>query len=96
MAKSMMQRAGVPVVPGYHGESQAMDALLQAAQDVGFPLLVKAAMGGGGKGMKLATRTEDVKVHAVLCQLVQYFRGVGVFMACCNVAVRHLWTTCAP
>lgn len=68
MAKSMMQRAGVPVVPGYHGESQALTTLLDAAQDVGYPLLVKAAMGGGGKGMKLATRPEEVEVRCWLAQ----------------------------
>lgn len=65
MAKSMMEKAGVPVVPGYHGESQQLDVLLHAAQKVGYPLLVKAAMGGGGKGMKLATGDHDVQVCGV-------------------------------
>jgi 3-methylcrotonyl-CoA carboxylase alpha subunit len=53
-AKALMSAAGVPVVPGYHGDDQG-DARLRAEADaVGFPLLVKAVSGGGGKGMKLA------------------------------------------
>ncbi len=65
MAKSMMEQAGVPVVPGYHGDSQDIDVLVHTAEQVGYPLLVKAAMGGGGKGMKLATGPHDVQVGGV-------------------------------
>jgi len=53
-AKAVMSKAGVPVVPGYHGEDQTEQRLVEAAAGVGFPLLVKAVSGGGGKGMKLA------------------------------------------
>ena len=49
-----MAAAGVPVVPGYHGEAQFEEALAAEAAALGFPLLVKAVLGGGGKGMKLA------------------------------------------
>jgi 3-methylcrotonyl-CoA carboxylase alpha subunit len=49
-----MSAAGIPVVPGYHGEGQSEEQLAAEAAAVGFPLLVKAVMGGGGKGMKLA------------------------------------------
>jgi 3-methylcrotonyl-CoA carboxylase alpha subunit len=53
-AKAIMEKAGVPVVPGYHGENQE-DALLAAqAKKIGYPLLIKAVAGGGGKGMRLA------------------------------------------
>jgi 3-methylcrotonyl-CoA carboxylase alpha subunit len=52
-AKSLMADAGVPVVPGYHGEDQSIEALTQAATSIGFPLLVKASAGGGGKGMRI-------------------------------------------
>lgn len=51
-AKATMQAAGVPVVPGYHGEDQSADALLAAAIEIGFPVLLKASAGGGGKGMR--------------------------------------------
>ena len=58
-AKTIMEKAGVPVVPGYHGENQD-DAFLRAeAKKVGFPLLVKAVAGGGGKGMRLVTRDAE-------------------------------------
>lgn len=53
-AKALMEGAGVPVVPGYHGEDQAEGRLQEEAARVGYPLLVKAVLGGGGKGMKLA------------------------------------------
>lgn len=52
-ARSLMQKAGVPVSPGYQGQDQTMDRLRNEAQQVGFPLIIKAAAGGGGRGMKL-------------------------------------------
>ena len=58
-AKAIMEKAGVPVVPGYHGEEQD-DAFLRAeAKKVGYPLLVKAVAGGGGKGMRLVTKDAE-------------------------------------
>ena len=53
-AKALMQAAGVPLVPGYHGEDQSDATLIAQARRIGFPLLVKASAGGGGKGMKVA------------------------------------------
>ncbi len=52
-AKSLMEKAGVPVVPGYHGESQDVVVLAGKANEIGFPVLIKARAGGGGKGMRL-------------------------------------------
>ncbi len=54
-AKRMMAEAGVPVIPGYHGGEQDDAALIREANRIGFPLLVKAAAGGGGRGMRSAT-----------------------------------------
>ncbi|MFM4963596.1 biotin carboxylase N-terminal domain-containing protein [Aeromonas bivalvium] len=51
-AKTLMEAAGVPVLPGYHGADQRPDTLRHQASLVGFPLLIKAASGGGGKGMR--------------------------------------------
>ena len=53
-AKRAMEAAGVPVVPGYHGEDQDPAALLAQARGIGFPVLVKAVAGGGGKGLRRA------------------------------------------
>ena len=51
-AKALMEKAGVPVVPGYHGADQGDDALAAAAKRIGYPVLIKASAGGGGKGMR--------------------------------------------
>ncbi len=51
-AKALMQEAGVPIVPGYHGRDQDPGRLAAAAEAIGYPVLIKAAAGGGGKGMR--------------------------------------------
>ncbi|MEG5262978.1 acetyl/propionyl/methylcrotonyl-CoA carboxylase subunit alpha [Pseudomonas sp. JDS28PS106] len=52
-AKALMEQAGVPLVPGYHGEAQDLDTFREAARRIGYPVLLKATAGGGGKGMKV-------------------------------------------
>ena len=54
-AKILMEASDVPLIPGYHGKDQNDSALLTAANEIGFPLMVKAAAGGGGKGMRIVT-----------------------------------------
>src|SRR3984957_3675711 len=51
-AKALMQRAGVPVVPGYHGDNQNPKFLREKAYEIGYPVLIKAIAGGGGRGMR--------------------------------------------
>jgi 3-methylcrotonyl-CoA carboxylase alpha subunit len=51
-AKQIMEKAGVPLVPGYHGDDQSADLIKKHADDMGYPVLLKAAAGGGGKGMR--------------------------------------------
>ncbi len=58
-AKSIMEKAGVPLVPGYHGDDQSRDILKQAADDMGYPVLLKACAGGGGKGMRQVWSSEE-------------------------------------
>ncbi len=58
-AKKLMHEAGVPVVPGYHGENQEGEFLAQQAKDIGYPVLIKARAGGGGKGMRLVEKPDD-------------------------------------
>ncbi|MCK5531700.1 MAG: ATP-grasp domain-containing protein, partial [Halopseudomonas aestusnigri] len=52
-AKALMETAGVPLVPGYHGADQALETFRLEAAKIGYPVLLKAAAGGGGKGMKV-------------------------------------------
>ncbi|KRP67824.1 acetyl/propionyl/methylcrotonyl-CoA carboxylase subunit alpha [Pseudomonas orientalis] len=56
-AKALMETAGVPLVPGYHGEAQDLETFREACARIGYPVLLKATAGGGGKGMKVV---EDV------------------------------------
>ncbi len=58
-AKALMDDAGVPVVPGYHGDNQDATFLNEEARRIGYPVLIKAVSGGGGKGMRLVERDED-------------------------------------
>ncbi|KAK7198756.1 methylcrotonoyl-coa carboxylase biotinylated subunitprotein-like protein [Novymonas esmeraldas] len=58
-SKRIMEAAGVPVVPGYYGENQRADFLSTEADKIGFPVLIKAVSGGGGKGMKIVERPGD-------------------------------------
>jgi 3-methylcrotonyl-CoA carboxylase alpha subunit len=59
-AKALMETAGVPLVPGYHGDDQSDDRLAAEAVRIGFPVLIKASAGGGGKGMKVVERAQDL------------------------------------
>lgn len=52
-AKEIMEKAGVPVVPGYYGADQSTDNFQKIAEDIGYPVMIKAAAGGGGKGMRI-------------------------------------------
>lgn len=58
-AKALMVKAGVPVVPGYHGANQDPDVLKAEAEKIGYPVMIKARAGGGGKGMRLVTNADD-------------------------------------
>ena len=59
-AKALMEKAGVALVPGYHGADQSDQVLADAARQIGFPVLVKASAGGGGKGMRLVEHEADL------------------------------------
>ncbi|WP_051631278.1 ATP-binding protein [Afifella pfennigii] len=58
-AKALMEAAGVPVVPGYHGERQEPDFLRRKAYEIGYPVLIKAVAGGGGRGMRRVDKAKD-------------------------------------
>jgi 3-methylcrotonyl-CoA carboxylase alpha subunit len=67
-AKALMEKAGVPLTPGYHGDRQEQDYLLAEAQRIGFPVLIKAVAGGGGKGMRRVDRAADFGAALASCQ----------------------------
>lgn len=58
-AKNIMAKANVPLVPGYHGDDQSSAILKQSAEDMGYPVLLKAAAGGGGKGMRAVYHADE-------------------------------------
>lgn len=67
-AKELMDPAGVPVVPGYTGENQSPDLLQQEADRIGYPLMIKAAHGGGGKGMRIVRASGEFAANLKSCQ----------------------------
>ncbi|MFC3715862.1 acetyl/propionyl/methylcrotonyl-CoA carboxylase subunit alpha [Luteimonas soli] len=67
-AKDLMAAAGVPVVPGYTGEDQSPDLLAREAERIGFPLMIKAAHGGGGKGMRIVRSAGEFLPNLESCQ----------------------------
>jgi 3-methylcrotonyl-CoA carboxylase alpha subunit len=67
-SKQLMERAGVPLVPGYHGAEQDPALLQREADRIGYPVLIKASAGGGGKGMRAVDRAEDFAASLASCQ----------------------------
>ena len=67
-AKTLMAQAGVPLVPGYHGKDNDPARLAREAGTIGYPVLIKASAGGGGKGMRRVDRAEDFEAALVSCQ----------------------------
>ncbi len=67
-AKALMEKAGVPLVPGYHGDNNEPAFLAEQAALIGYPVLMKASAGGGGKGMRRVDRAEDFEAALASCQ----------------------------
>ena len=67
-SKQLMEKAGVPLVPGYHGADQNPDLLKREADRIGYPVLIKASAGGGGKGMRAVEKSEDFAEALASCQ----------------------------
>ncbi len=91
-AKSLMTRAGVPVVPGYHGEDQSPDTLAQEAGRIGYPVLIKAVAGGGGKGMRRVvdpSRFPEALVSAKR-EAMAAFGNDAVLIETCVASPRHI------
>ncbi len=67
-SKQLMEKAGVPLVPGYHGADQAPALLAREAARIGYPVLIKASAGGGGKGMRIVTKADEFDAALASCQ----------------------------
>ncbi|MBQ5949872.1 acetyl/propionyl/methylcrotonyl-CoA carboxylase subunit alpha [Massilia sp. ST3] len=67
-AKQLMEGANVPLVPGYHGDNQEPGFLREQADRIGYPVLLKASAGGGGKGMRVVERSEDFEAALASCK----------------------------
>jgi 3-methylcrotonyl-CoA carboxylase alpha subunit len=67
-SKKLMEQAGVPLTPGYHGDEQAPDYLKVQADRIGYPVLIKASAGGGGKGMRAVYQSDEFAAALASCQ----------------------------
>lgn len=80
--KELAKKAGLPLVPGYEGERQDVSYLTEAAEEIGFPVIVKAAAGGGGRGMKLITCKEEAReqIESAQREALSAFGSAKVFI----------------
>ncbi len=91
-AKALMEKAGVPVVPGYHGDKQEQKFLKEKAYEIGYPVLIKAVAGGGGKGMRRVDRHADFEaaLAAAMREAKSAFGDERVLIEKYVTAPRHI------
>ncbi len=91
-AKKLAAQAGVPVVPGYEGADQSADRLLHEAQAIGFPVLIKAIAGGGGKGMRRVNDTASFEraLSGAKREALSAFGDDRVLIEKCITQARHI------
>lgn len=91
-AKAIMQDAGVPLVPGYHGDNQDEAFLATQANRIGYPLLLKAAYGGGGKGMKVVWQESEFieQLHSAKREALNGFGNDKILMERYLTKPRHV------
>ncbi len=91
-AKALMQKAGVPVVPGYHGDNQNPKFLREKAYEIGYPVLIKAIAGGGGRGMRRvdAHMEFDVQLESAIREAQAAFGDGRVLIEKYVAAPRHI------
>ena len=91
-AKAIAAKAGVPVVPGYQGDSQTAKALAKEAKAIGYPIMIKAVAGGGGRGMRLVEREEDLAaaLESAQREAQAAFGNSAVLIEKVVVAPRHI------
>jgi 3-methylcrotonyl-CoA carboxylase alpha subunit len=91
-AKALMAKAGVPVVPGYHGERQEPKFLKEKAYEIGYPVLIKPVAGGGGKGMRRVERHADfdAELEGAMREAASSFGDARVLIEKYVTAPRHI------
>ncbi|HVV62182.1 MAG TPA: biotin carboxylase N-terminal domain-containing protein [Pseudolabrys sp.] len=91
-AKALMEAAGVPVVPGYHGEKQDAKFLKEKAYEIGYPVLIKAVAGGGGRGMRRVDKHADfdAALEAAQREAASSFGDARVLVEKYVAAPRHV------
>lgn len=91
-AKSAMKKAGVPVIPGSDGAVSSMAEAKRLAEEIGFPLMVKASAGGGGRGIRLVERMEDLEaqITAAKQEALNYFGDGSIYMEKFIVNPKHI------
>jgi len=91
-AKRRMIQAGVPCVPGYEGEDQSDEGLLSAAREIGLPLMIKAAAGGGGRGMRLVHDAGDIAqaIHLARAEAKASFGSSELILEKAIIRPRHV------
>jgi 3-methylcrotonyl-CoA carboxylase alpha subunit len=91
-AKTLMEQAGVPVVPGYHGERQEAKFLKEKAYEIGYPVAIKAVAGGGGKGLRRVDRHADfdAALESVMREAIAAFGDDRVLIEKYVSAPRHI------
>jgi len=91
-SKRLMEKAGVPLVPGYHGADQDTKLLQHEADRIGYPVLIKASAGGGGKGMRVVEKREDFEASLASCQreAINSFGDAAVLIEKYVLRPRHI------
>jgi len=91
-AKALAQAHGVPCLPGYFGDDQRDETFLEAAQRIGFPLMVKAVAGGGGRGMRLVASAEQLQpaLHSARSEALSGFGDGGLLIERALLRPRHV------
>ena len=91
-SKQLMEKAGVPLVPGYHGSDQNPDLLKREADRIGYPVLIKASAGGGGKGMRTVEKSADFDAALASCkrEAINSFGNDNVLVEKYALRPRHI------
>lgn len=91
-AKTAMKNAGVPVIPGSDGAVKSIDEAKRLAGEIGYPLMVKAAAGGGGRGIRLVERAEDLtlRIEEAQREAKNYFGDDSIYMEKFIVNPKHI------